>query len=105
MNRLSTSPLAARPPRRPHPRAGCAAAIVLVAALIGCAGGQPDGSARQPVGCGSKAPAPEPLTRDAGLHGRIVWASDRADGNFDLYMMRADGSGVRRLTRTPANEF
>jgi TolB protein len=31
---------------------------------------------------------------------RIVFASDR-DGNTELYVMNADGSGQRRLTYTP----
>ena len=29
----------------------------------------------------------------------------RDDDNFDLYVMNADGSGVRRLTRSPQSEF
>ncbi len=33
---------------------------------------------------------------------RIVFASNR-DGNFEIYVMRADGSDVRRLTNTPAD--
>jgi TolB protein len=33
---------------------------------------------------------------------RIVWASDR-DGDFEIYSMRPDGSGVRQLTRNAAS--
>ena len=39
---------------------------------------------------------------------RIVFGSTRDtrdDDNFDLYVMNADGSGVRRLTRSPQSEF
>lgn len=32
---------------------------------------------------------------------RIVFVSDRLDGNFDVYVMNADGTGVGRLTSTP----
>lgn len=31
----------------------------------------------------------------------IVFADSGMGGNDDLYAMRADGGGVRRLTRTP----
>ena len=34
---------------------------------------------------------------------RIAFASKRS-GNFDLYVMRVDGTGTRRLTSTPADE-
>ena len=33
-----------------------------------------------------------------------MFSSDRADGNLELFTMPADGSSVRRLTTTPANE-
>ena len=39
------------------------------------------------------------------LEGRIVFSSDRAGGNLELFTMAADGSSVRRLTTTPANEM
>ena len=35
--------------------------------------------------------------------GRIAFASDR-DGNWDIYVMNADGSGVTQLTHNSANE-
>lgn len=34
--------------------------------------------------------------------GRIVFQSNRADGNTDIYVMNADATGVRRLTFDPA---
>lgn len=37
---------------------------------------------------------------EPGPDGRIVFISDR-DGNFELYLMNADGSDQRRLTNTP----
>jgi hypothetical protein len=36
--------------------------------------------------------------------GRIAFASNR-DGNFEIYVMNADGSGVTRLTNNPANDW
>jgi TolB protein len=33
----------------------------------------------------------------------IAFNSDR-DGNFEIYVMNADGSGQRSLTRSPADE-
>lgn len=36
--------------------------------------------------------------------GRIVFASDR-DGNAEIYLMNADGSGVTRLTNDPATDY
>lgn len=47
-------------------------------------------------------PAPTPVVAQ-GDQGRIVFASDR-DGNNEIYVMNADGSGVTRLTNHPANE-
>jgi Tol biopolymer transport system component len=38
------------------------------------------------------------------LSGRIVWASNRAGANLDLFVMKADGRGIHRLTETSANE-
>jgi TolB protein len=34
---------------------------------------------------------------------KIAFVSNR-DGNFEIYVMDADGSNVQRLTNTPANE-
>src|SRR5262245_5169966 len=35
---------------------------------------------------------------------RIAFASDR-DGNYEIYIMDADGTGVTRLTNSPADDF
>jgi Tol biopolymer transport system component len=78
------------------------ALTVLGAAVVAaCGGGEKDADA---VSCASPPPAPKAAGSDSGLRGRIVWASDRAGGNLDLFVMAADGAGVRQLTRTPANE-
>jgi Tol biopolymer transport system component len=47
------------------------------------------------------------------LPGRAVWSPDgrrlafsaKREGNFDIYVMNADGSGLRNLTRNPARDF
>jgi Tol biopolymer transport system component len=36
--------------------------------------------------------------------GRMVAFVSRRDGNEEIYVMNADGSGQRRLTRTPWND-
>jgi Tol biopolymer transport system component len=36
---------------------------------------------------------------------RISFLSTRGGGNFDIYLMNADGSGVTRVTDHPANDF
>jgi TolB protein len=82
---------------------GLAGAVLGACGLVlGCGGA--DGR-RADVGCSSSARAPKPDGRDRHLRGRIIWASDRAGGNLDLYVMAADGSGARALTRTPDNEL
>ena len=35
---------------------------------------------------------------------RIAFASDR-DGNIEIYVMNADGTGLERLTDTPGNDY
>ena len=50
------------------------------------------------------------LTRNLAQDGQPAWSPDGSkiafvstrDGNAEIYVMRADGSGQRRLTRTPA---
>jgi len=51
---------------------------------------------------------------DQGRNGRaypspdgryIAFNSDRNDGNYELYLMRPDGTEVRRITRTPGDDF
>jgi hypothetical protein len=44
------------------------------------------------------------LSPTAGLKGRIAFHSSR-DGDFDIYIMNADGSGVTQLTKNTVNEF
>jgi TolB protein len=39
-----------------------------------------------------------------GANGKIAFTSDR-DGNWEIYVMNADGTGLTRLTNNPANEF
>jgi dipeptidyl aminopeptidase/acylaminoacyl peptidase len=42
-------------------------------------------------------------TRAAAVNGRIAFGSDR-DGNYEIYSMLADGSGLLRLTNNPATD-
>ncbi len=44
------------------------------------------------------------LSPTEGLKGRIAFHSSR-DGDFDIYVMNADGSGVTQLTKNAVNEF
>src|SRR5438132_774596 len=44
------------------------------------------------------------MSTAAGLKGTIAFHSNR-DGDFDIYVMNADGSGVRQLTHTTVHEF
>ena len=50
--------------------------------------------------CGGGADEAEEPTA-APLTGRIALESDR-DGNYEIYVMNADGSGLTRLTDNPA---
>ncbi len=43
-------------------------------------------------------------TQDAGLIGKIAFASDR-DGNLEVYSMDADGGGQTRVTENPAEDY
>jgi len=55
------------------------------------------------VGCGA-APSPEPPTATPiGGGGQIAFTSDR-DGNDEIYVMNADGSGQANLTNHEAND-
>lgn len=59
------------------------------------------------VGCeeeeeeGTRAPTPGPTPASSV---RIAFVSTR-DGNFEVYVMKADGSGVTRLTDNPATDW
>src|SRR5438034_522052 len=44
------------------------------------------------------------LSATEGLKGRIAFHSNR-DGDFDIYVMNADGSGVTQLTHNTVHEF
>jgi Tol biopolymer transport system component len=76
--------LLAKPPRKrpgkcPGRLAACAA-ITLIAALL--------------LACGSDDPKPL----------RLVFYSDR-DGDDDIYLMEADGTGVQQLTNEPGRDY
>ena len=51
--------------------------------------------------CGPDSTAPSGGRPAAG---QIAFTSDR-DGNVDIYLVHADGSGVTRLTNNPARDF
>lgn len=78
---------------------------VLLVAIGACAA--PAGS-NQPAGANNAVTAPGGETGQAGFaapsSGHIAFISDRG-GQVDLWVMNADGSGVRRLTNTPAREM
>src|SRR5437899_5042435 len=71
-----------------HPR--CVRSVALLA-LIGFAGCE-----RSTV-----TPTSVDLVATESPQGRIAFVSDR-DGNAEIYVMNADGSGVTRLTDNPA---
>jgi Tol biopolymer transport system component len=77
------------------------AVMTTVGGIVASACGTDDGGGAR-VSCASPAPKPTEATFDA--KGQIVFSSDRAGGNLELFVMNADGSGVRRLTTTPASE-
>src|SRR5438105_15897974 len=52
------------------------------------------------AGCGSDSTAPS--GRPAA--GQIAFSTDR-DGNPEIYVMNADGAGVRNLTNNPTFDF
>jgi TolB protein len=69
-------------------------------ALAGCS----DNAAETPS---PTSPTVVPLAARGGVganNGRILFVSDRDDPNFEIYMMNLDGSGVSRLTYSPAIE-
>ena len=49
----------------------------------------------------TRTPTPTPTPP---LEGRIAFASDR-DGNYNIYAMNADGSGLARLTNNSADDY
>ena len=86
--------------------------VVCLAALLAACGGDeggaptaepsPTATAEQPTA----APTPTatlPPSTTAPATGKIAFASDR-DGNYEIYVMNADGSGQTRLTDNPADD-
>ena len=55
------------------------------------------------VSVAASSAAPAPTTTPASASGRIAFAS-RRDGDFEIYVMNADGSGVTRLTDNDASD-
>jgi Tol biopolymer transport system component len=53
------------------------------------------------MGCGGREGS---SVAGGAASGRIAFVSERA-GNPEVYVMNADGSGVRRLTRDPSDDF
>src|SRR5712691_2461387 len=75
-------------------RTSCLALGVL---LAGCS--EPN----QPLSPKSYAPQLSQTAANGGA-GKITFQSNR-NGNFDIFVMNADGSGVTQLTNSPADEF
>jgi hypothetical protein len=63
--------------------------IVLTIVAASCSGGT-----------SSSTPPP---SRPAATQGRIAFAGER-DGNAEIYVMNADGTGVRPLTDDPSDD-
>ncbi|MGD2206422.1 MAG: hypothetical protein PVH17_06555 [Anaerolineae bacterium] len=81
--------------------AGAAAAVVAVVGLVvvfGLSDGRLIG-APQPTATNTPPLSPTPM----GGGGQIAFVSDR-DGNAEIYIMNADGSGITRLTNNPARD-
>src|SRR5258706_15462153 len=55
---------------------------------------------RAPASSGPDGPA-EDLAREVATHGWIVCSAKTEKGDWDLFLMRPDGSHRRNLTRTP----
>jgi TolB protein len=56
------------------------------------------------VGAPQPQPGPPPAEPAPATGGRIAFQSDR-DGNYEIYVMNADGSGQTNLTNNPAGDF
>ena len=82
---------------------GCLCAALL--AVFGCGGAAK--SAAEEASAQAPAAGGSPSTADNGASeagSMIAFASDR-DGDFDIYLMNADGSGLQQLTRNDADDF
>lgn len=84
-----------------RPNSALLAATIVLGGVAASACGQDDSTT------GASCPAPSPRSSAATMEapGRIAFSSDRASGNLELFVMKADGSGVRRLTTTPESEI
>src|SRR5688572_14023782 len=49
--------------------------------------------------------APGPLSAQAPADGWVIWESTREEGRPELYLGRADGTEVKRLTRAGAHQM
>ncbi len=65
-----------------------------------------DGSNPRQVVAGSSETNPEasPAPLEGGTGGERVTFMSQRDGNWEIYVVNLDGSGLRRLTRDPAND-
>jgi hypothetical protein len=70
--------------------------IVLTLVAAACSGGT---STPTPPPPAASTPGSGPTARQ----GQIAFASDR-HGNFEIYVMNADGTGMERLTNDPADD-
>ena len=72
----------------------CAAALIVLTLIAGCEGASPTPT---PVPPTATTAALLPLSGSGG--GRIAFSSKR-DGNYEIYVMNADGKNLRRLTNS-----
>ena len=84
----------------PHPRRPCTAALLLLA--VAC--NSSDMTSPSTGDVRVIAPAGETTAGLLTLTGRIAFESSRA-GNYEIYKMNANGTGVTRLTRNAADDF
>ena len=71
--------------------------VVASAVLVGCGDGPTGGGALPPPAAPPPPPPPTPPSSDM-----TAFHSDR-DGNFEIYVMNADGTNPKRLTRSEAH--
>ena len=76
----------------------CAAALIVLTLIAGCEGASPTPTPVPPTATTAALP---PLSGSGG--GRIAFSS-RRDGNYEIYVMNADGTDQRRLTKTRNDE-
>jgi Tol biopolymer transport system component len=108
--RSAQSQTASREPAVPSSLAAGAAKAKIAFVSVGVAGGpgptfknklyvmNPDGSGRQLLAANTTTPA-------WSADGRRIVFVDGRGFRVDIYVMKADGSGLRNLTRTPARDF